>query len=109
MANTERNRKDLVLQELNDARSELTEVAHAFEAELEAALMEWPFEAAMPVNCWSGGHSTVSSACWEGNRNARSKSSPLRSPRRCAQRQRSQQAPAAATGWRSEAGEYLVD
>ena len=103
MANADRNSKKSVLRELNDSRSELTEALP------EAPRKERPLEStALPLNCWSGGSDTVSSACWDGNRVARLKSSRLRAPRRCAQRQRSRLTARAATSLLIEMDGYVL-
>ena len=85
MANADRNLQDVVPQELSDSRSELNQATAAPETELEAARTTPELEVP-ELNCWSGGSSTVSSTCWDGNRVARLKLSRSRSLRRCTQR-----------------------
>jgi len=98
MANADRNLQDVVLEELNDSRSELNQATAASETELEAARRTRELEVPeLQLNCWSGGSNTVSSTCWDGNRVARLKSSQLRSPRPCARRQRTRLSARAAT------------
>ena len=110
MANTNRNSNESALQDPNDRRSELTEALHTVETEPEVPRKKRQLEiTVLQLNCWSGGSNTVSSACWEGNRIARLKLSPLRSPRRCAQRQRSRLTARAAAFPLIETGEYLID
>jgi hypothetical protein len=108
MDSADRNPKDSVLRELNDSRSELTDVLHTVETELEAPRKKRRLESTVPqLNCWSGGSNTVSSACWEGNRVARLRSSRLRAPRRCVQRQRSRLPARAAAYPLIETGDYV--
>ena len=108
MANADRNLQDLVPQELHDSRSELNQAIAAPETEREAARR--PPDLEVPeLNCWSGGSNTVSSTCWDGNRVARLKLSRLRSPRRCAQRQRSRLTARAETCSLIETGDYVMD
>ena len=108
MANADRNLQDLVPQELHDSRSELNQAIAAPETEREAARR--PPDLEVPeLNCWSGGSDTVSNACWDGNRMARLKLSRLRSPRRCAQRQRSRLPARAETCSLFEIGDYVMD
>ena len=110
MANANRNSKDSALQDPNDRRSELTEALHTVETEPEVPRKNRQLESTvLQLNCWSGGSNTVSSACWEGNRIARLKLSPLRSPRRCAQRQRSRLTARAETCSLIETGDYVMD
>jgi hypothetical protein len=110
MASADGNPKDSVLRELNDTRSELTEALDTVETELEAPRKKPQLESTvLQLNCWSGGSNTVSSACWEGNRAARLRSSRLRAPRRCAQRQRSRLTAGAATCPLYETSDYLMD
>ncbi len=98
MANADRNLQNVVSPELNDSRRELDQATAAAETELEAAGSKREREVPeQQLNCWSGGCNSVSSACWDGNRVARLKLSQLRSPRRCAQRQRSRLSARAAT------------
>src|SRR5215472_16860519 len=98
MANADRSFQDVVSPELNDSCSELNQATTAAETKLEAAHRARQPEVPEPqLNCWSGGSNTVSSACWDGNRVARLKLSRLRSPRRCAQGQRSRLTAGAAT------------
>src|SRR5215469_8194408 len=90
MASADRNLQDVVSQELNDSGSELNQSTALAETELEAACRKRKLEVSeLQLTYWSGGSNQVSSACWDGNRIARLKSSRLRSPRCCAQRQRS--------------------
>src|SRR6516225_7777569 len=90
MANADPNSKDSALRDPDDRPSELTEALHTVETEPKAPRKKRQLESTvLQLNCWSGGSNTVSSACWDGDRIARLKLSPLRSPRRCAQRQRS--------------------
>ena len=108
MANPDRNLQDVVSQELKDSRSELNQATAVPETELEAARR--PPDLEVPeLNCWSGGSNTVSNACWDGNRVARLKSSRSRSPRRCAQRQRSRLPARAETCSLFEIGDYVMD
>jgi len=110
MANAVRNLQNVVSQELNDSRSELDQATAAAETELEAARSSRELDVPeLRLNCWSGGSNTVSSACWDGNRAARLKFSRLRSPRRCAQQQRSRLTSGAATPPLFEIGDYVID
>jgi hypothetical protein len=110
MANVDRNLQDVVSEELNDSRSELNQATAAAETELEAARRSRELEVPeLQLNCWSGGSNTVSSACWDGNRVARLKFSRSRSPRRCAQRQRSRLTSGAAISPLIEIGDYVID
>ena len=110
MANPDRNLQDVVSQELKDSRSELNQATAAAEPELEAARTTRELEVPeLRLNCWSGGSNAVSSACWDGNRVARLKLSRLRSPRRCAQRQRSRLPARAETCSLFEIGDYVMD
>jgi hypothetical protein len=110
MDSADRNPKDSVLRELNDSRSELTDVLDTVETELEAPRKKRRLESTVPqLNCWSGGSNTVSSACWDGNRGARLNSSRLRAPRHCTRGQRSQLTTRAATCPLFETGDYLMD
>jgi hypothetical protein len=111
MANAVRNLQDVVSQELNESHSELNRSTAPAETELEAALRKRKLEEAseLQLNCWSGGGNNVSSACWDGNRVARLHTLRLRSPRRCAQRQRSRLKASGAALPLIETGDYLVD
>jgi len=111
MANADRNLQDVVAQESNDSHSELNRSTGPAEMELEAALRKRNLEEAseLQLNCWSGGSNNVSSTCWDGNRVARLHSLRLRSPRRCAQRQRSRLKAGAAAFPLFESGDYFVD
>jgi len=111
MANADRNLQDVVSQELNDSRSELNQAIAPAETELEAARRKRALEevSELQLNCWSGGGNELSSACWDGNRVARLQASRLRSPRRCAQRQRSRLRARAAAFPLIETGDYLID
>jgi hypothetical protein len=110
MADADRNLQDVVSQELNDSRSELDQASAAAETALEAARRTRELEVPeLQLNCWSAGSNTVSSACWDGNRVARLKLSPLRAPRRCAPRQRSRLTARAATCPLIETGDYVMD
>jgi len=108
MANTDRNLKDVVPQELNDSRSELNQATAAPETELEAA-RRLPDLEVPDLNSWSGGSNTVSKSCWDGDRLARLKLSRSRSSRRCAQRQRSRLTARAAACPLIETGDYVMD
>jgi hypothetical protein len=111
MANPDRNLQDVVSQELNDSRSELNQATAPAETELEAARRKRALEevSELQLNCWSGGGNKVSSACWDGNRVARLQALRLRSPRRCAQRQRSRLRARAAAFPLIETGDYLIN
>jgi len=90
MTSGERNPKDSALREWNDGRSELTETLATVESRSDALRKKRQLESTvLRLNCWSGGGNTGSSACWDGDRVVRLKVAPLRSPRPCAQRQRS--------------------
>jgi hypothetical protein len=110
MANADGNPKDSVLRELNDSRSELPEALSPAKTQPEAPRKKRQLESTvLQLNCWSGGSNTVSSACWDGNRGARLRSSRLRTPRRCAQGQRSRLTTRAATCRLFETGDYVMD
>ena len=110
MANPDRNLQDVASQELNESGSELNQSGAPAETELEAACRKRKLEVSeLRLNCWSGGSNMVSSACWDGNRIARLKSSRLRSQRCCAQRQRSRLRARAAAFALIETGDYLID
>lgn len=111
MANADRDLQDVVPQEVDDSRSELNQSTVPAETELQAAHRKRKLEevSELQLNCWSGGDKKVSSACWDGNRVARLNSSRSRSPRRCAQRQRSRLSARAAAFALIETGEYLID
>jgi hypothetical protein len=110
MANADRNPKDSALRELNDSCSELAEALHPVETEPAALRKKRQLESTvLQLNCWSGGSNTDSSACWDGDRGPRSRSSRLRTPRRCAQAQRSRLTTRAATCPLFETGDYVMD
>jgi hypothetical protein len=110
MANADRNSKDSAPPDPNDRRGELTEALRSVETDPEAPRKKRQLEGTVPqLNCWSGGSNTVSSACWHGNRIAHLKLSPLRSPRRCAQRQRSRLTAGAETCSLIETGDYVME
>ena len=110
MANTNRNSNESALQDPNDRRSELTEALHPVETEPEVPRKKRRLESTvLQFNCWSGSSNTVSSACWDGNRVACLTLSRLRSPRRCAQRQRSRLTARAETCLLIETGDYVMD
>ena len=110
MANTDRNSMDSVLRDLDGSRSELNRATVAAETEREAVRRAGELEVPeSQLNCWSGGSNTVSSACWDGDRVARLKLSPSRSPRRCAQGQRSRLTARAETFPPIETGDYVTD
>ena len=108
MSNADRNSQNVVSKELNDSGSELKQATATVETELEAVRRTRDLEVP-ELNCWSGGSNTVSNACWDGNRVARLKSSRSRSPRRCAQRQRSRLPARAETCSLFEIGDYVMD
>ena len=109
MANADRNSKDSVLGDLKDSPSEFTKALHAVETEPEGPHKKTQIESTvLQLNCWSGGSNTVSSACWDGNRVADLKSSRSRSPRHCAQRQRSRLTARAAISPLIEFGDYVI-
>ena len=108
MADADHNLPGVVPQELNDNRTGRSQATAAPETELEAARRTRDLE--IPeLNCWSRGSNTVPSACWDGNRVARSKVSRSRSLRRCAQRQRSRLAARAAACPLIETDDYVMD
>ena len=110
MPNADRNLQDVVSQELDDSRSELNQANAAAEPELEATHRTRELEVPeLQLNCWSGGSNAVSSACWDGDRSARLKLSRFRSPRRCAQRQRSRLTARAETYSLIETADYVMD
>ena len=108
MANADRRFQDVISPELNDRCSELNQATAAPETELEAPRSTGELEVPeLQLNCWSGGSNAVLSSCWDGNRVARLKLS--RTPRRCAQRQRSRLTARAETCSLHETGDYLMD
>ena len=110
MSNADRNSQNVVSQELNDSCSGLNQATATVETELEAVRRKLELAVAeLPLNCWSGGSNSVSSACWYGNPVARLKLSGLRPPRRCAQRQRSRLTAGAATCRLIETDDYVMD
>jgi hypothetical protein len=110
MSNADRNSQNVVSQELNDSGSGLNQATATVETELEAVRRKLELAVAeLPLNCWSGGSNSVSSACWYGNPVARLKLSGLRPPRRCAQRQRSRLTAGAATCRLIETDDYVMD
>jgi hypothetical protein len=110
MANGERESKDSPRRERDDGRSELTEALRTVESMSEALRKKrQPESTVLQLNCWSGGSNTGSSACWDGDRVARLKVAPLRSPRPCAQRQRSRLTERAAACPPIEIGDYWID
>jgi hypothetical protein len=109
MANSDRNSEDSLLRESDDRRNEHTEALNVVETDSEAPRRKRQIESTvLQLNCWSGGTNT-SSACWDGNRAAGLKLSGLRSPRRCAQRQRSRLTATAATCPLGETCDYVMD
>jgi hypothetical protein len=110
MANANRDSQSVESQELKDGRCEPTRATAAAGTQFEAPRRKRQLEVPEPqLNCWSGGSNTGSSACWDGDRAFRLKSSQLRSPRRCAQEQRSRLTAGAATCLLNETADYLFD